>query len=256
MQRNMLCRSRLEASNRPESAAAKTFKLMENQPTAYPKTTSTGAKSSNYRPQMSGLLPPNVKKNTLQGGNSEIHNAENLHPNLDESEDDTESFVASFEPEEDAPEPKEESINIELRADWQTYCERSDFFGPLSPQMKKSVKLMAALRKTKASLDTYESVMEWHLKCAGSMPDHGSLGICPEYLSRKSLFDALNKRYHMDTGYLQETQIVLPHNNARANIVWNDAAKVIQSLLTDPRITPDDYLFFGKNPFAPPPLTI
>ena len=145
MQRNMLCRSRLEASNRPESAAAKTFKLMENQPAANPKTTSTGAQCSNYRPQMSGLLPPNATKPALQGGNSKIHNAENLHPNLDNSEDDTESFVASFEPEEDAPEPEEEGINTQLRADWQAYCEQSDHFGPLSAQMKKSVKLMAAL---------------------------------------------------------------------------------------------------------------
>ena len=34
---------------------------------------------------------------------------------------------------------------------------------------------------------------------------------------------------------------------------WNDAKAAFTSLLSDPRIVDSDYLFFGNNPFAPPP---
>jgi hypothetical protein len=63
----------------------------------------------------------------------------------------------------------------------------------------------------------------------------------------------LRKRYNRGDGYGNKTSIVLPSTKAKAKIVWNDAQMVIQSLLTDPRIAPNDYLFFEDDPFAPPP---
>ena len=38
-----------------------------------------------------------------------------------------------------------------------------------------------------------------------------------------------------------------------AKIVWNDAKAVIISLLTDPRIRDEDYLFWNNDPFSVPP---
>jgi hypothetical protein len=51
-------------------------------------------------------------------------------------------------------------------------------------------------------------------------------------------------------------EIKLPFSLATAWIVTNSASWCIQLLLTDPRITDNDYLFHNNNPLAPPPTTI
>ena len=45
----------------------------------------------------------------------------------------------------------------------------------------------------------------------------------------------------------------MPSSRAKVDIVCHDARDMVVSLLTDPRITDDDYLFFDNNPLAPPP---
>ena len=35
--------------------------------------------------------------------------------------------------------------------------------------------------------------------------------------------------------------------------MWNDAKALMVSLLTDPKIKDEDYMFFGDDPLAPPP---
>ena len=48
-------------------------------------------------------------------------------------------------------------------------------------------------------------------------------------------------------------ELTLPHSKAKVRIVFNDIRSLIQSLLTDPRIRDEDYMFFDDDPFAPPP---
>ena len=48
-------------------------------------------------------------------------------------------------------------------------------------------------------------------------------------------------------------ELVLPSSRARAKIVKNDTKAMIQSLLTDPRILDEDYLFFNDDPRSSPP---
>ena len=49
------------------------------------------------------------------------------------------------------------------------------------------------------------------------------------------------------------TKLKLPYAKSIATIVHYNAKDVILSLLTDPQIRDEDYLFFGNNPFGSPP---
>ena len=62
----------------------------------------------------------------------------------------------------------------------------------------------------------------------------------------------------MDGGrYNIKKEITLPSLAVTVKIVHHDAMASFESLLTDPRIKDEDYLFFdSNNPFAPPPSHI
>ena len=116
-----------------------------------------------------------------------------------------------------------------------------------------AMQLLAQLRKTKAPLNTYESVMHWHLSTVGKIHPRQTVQQSSDFISREKLFKMLRERYNYDKSCRQVTKITLPHSKAKAQIVWNDAKQVIMSLLTDPRITDDDYLFYEDNPLSSPP---
>jgi hypothetical protein len=48
-------------------------------------------------------------------------------------------------------------------------------------------------------------------------------------------------------------EIVLPFLHTKVKIVKNNAEWCMESLLTDPRIVDDDYLFWGNDPLSTPP---
>jgi len=50
--------------------------------------------------------------------------------------------------------------------------------------------------------------------------------------------------------------LALPSSAATVKIILHDAMASFESLLTDPRIKDEDYLFFDNDPFAPPPSHI
>ncbi len=123
-----------------------------------------------------------------------------------------------------------------------------------SPLELDAIRLLATLRRTKASLNTYEAIMRWHLLASGKLKKHESLGKSRYYISRAKLFKLLKHRYNiLDIDYNLVREITLPSCRARAKIIKNDAKACIRSLLTDPRISDEDYLFFGNDPHAPPP---
>jgi len=146
-----------------------------------------------------------------------------------------------------------------IRANFAEFCGQYDTHSLpyFTKKERTAIQLLSTLRKTKASLGTYEGVMQWHLINSGNLAEHQTVGDCPDYISRKKMFDLLKKRYNFDDSkYNLVKEITLPSSKAKAKIVLNDAQAAIQSLLTDPRITDDDYLFFDDNPFAPPPAKI
>ena len=146
------------------------------------------------------------------------------------------------------------AIDTKIVTDWREYCVKQEkYFVPFSPKQRKAIRLMAELRKTKASLDTYEAIMEWHLKETGELRRHEEIGKAYKFLSRKKIFKSLRERYNTTNKYSLVKKLVLPASKARVNVVYNDARAVLQSLLTDPNIRDEDYLFFNDDPFAPPP---
>lgn len=148
-------------------------------------------------------------------------------------------------------------VNHEIRDTFNKYIANSQYFDGISKNEEDAIKLLRVLRRSKASLETYEHIMEWHFKAKGDLHEWERLSSSIRYLSRERLFKKLARRYNRDIGYNLKMDIIVPHSRAKTQIVYNNLQMVMQSLLTDPRITANDYLFNDKeNPFAPPPNKI
>ena len=64
----------------------------------------------------------------------------------------------------------------------------------------------------------------------------------------------LEERYNYTNKMPFQKKVLLPISQTMVKITVHDAKATIQKLLTDPRIKPDDYLFWEKgNPLAGPP---
>jgi len=144
--------------------------------------------------------------------------------------------------------------NIQMLMDFRQYARQ--FYGTsavnISHKERDAIRLLFLLRQTKAALTLYEEVMKWHFMCNG-LPSRQSLGSVRAYVPRAKLFKMLSCRYNLYNKVSLIENIVLPSSRARARIVKNDAVAMMQSLLTDPRIRADDYLFTNNNPLSPPP---
>lgn len=145
--------------------------------------------------------------------------------------------------------------NRHIRDDFIEYCDDAHSkFLPFTKLEKEAVELLATLRKKKCSLDTYNAVFEWHLRAAGKLRPNETLSKSMAYISRDVIMGRLRERYNYVGKMEPITKTVkLPHCKAKVPIVCHNPAYVLQSLLTDPRIKTEDYLFFNDDPFAPPP---
>ena len=77
------------------------------------------------------------------------------------------------------------------------------------------------------------------------------------YTGRRALLQKLAKRYNYVKQFPFQKAVKLPVSGTVVNITLHDTKAVIQRLLTDPRIKPEDYLFWEPgNPLAPPPETL
>jgi hypothetical protein len=139
---------------------------------------------------------------------------------------------------------------------FQQYLKEALDFAPFSGKQEAAIKLLLHLRRTKASLDTYDILMRWHLETVGRLNPRESLYKSPHFISRDKLYKELKIRYNRNLGYGNVTEIILPSTKAKVKIVWNESKMVIQSLLTDPRIQPEHYLWFNDDPLAVPPADL
>ena len=141
-------------------------------------------------------------------------------------------------------------INTSIRENWNEYVQFADENLYLFTKYERNaIDLLLHLCKTKASLKTYESIMEWHLCATGQLLPGQALSQCKTYIPRAKLFHMLKERYNMcQENLLKIHTIVLPHSKAKAKVVVNDAKYVLQSLLTDPRICDEDYFFLAITP--------
>ena len=134
------------------------------------------------------------------------------------------------------------------------YAKKANDFIPLDAnKFVTAITLLQTLRRTKASLDTYEDIMRWKLESQGLLRPRDSLAKSPHFMSRDQLYTKLKERYNRNWGFGIKTEIVLPGSKSRATMLTNEPQMVIQQLLIEPRVRPDDYLFNDKNdPFAAP----
>jgi hypothetical protein len=127
-------------------------------------------------------------------------------------------------------------------------------YAQLSETEKSAIRIMHKLIKKRATLDTYNEVMRWHLEESGKLKRSDPLGKCKHYVSRDKMMKKLRKRYNMDKKYATPRTILLPHTNSKV-VIWKKLARDnVISLLTDPRWKDDDWLYFEDDPFQPPPL--
>ena len=95
--------------------------------------------------------------------------------------------------------------------------------------------------------------MEWHLHETKHLLPHETIRDTDKYFNRNTLMKRLLKCYNLEGMAPKQKRIILPHSKASVNIPWRDAKDCIVSLLTDPRIKDQDYLFYDNDPRAPPP---
>ena len=160
----------------------------------------------------------------------------------DFQDDDSWGLGASFEVDTATDEPAAQA----LRRFKEYVAHIRDHTTEFSLYEKSALKLMHALRKKGATLDTYDIVLRWHLEeCGDENPQ--------AFISRHTMINMLAKRYNVPTDYLQQRQILLPSTGTKVNLIYHDARTNVISLLTDPRFSDDDYLHFDNDPLAPPP---
>ena len=126
-------------------------------------------------------------------------------------------------------------------------------FAPFTEKERKAIRLLDMLRKKKCPLDTFDGVMEWHLRESGGLQYHQPLGDAFGYVSRKTLLKKLKNRYNRNEELVQSKTIILPHSGTKVDVIYKDARDCIVNLLTDPRFKYEDFLFFNDDPLAPPP---
>ena len=81
----------------------------------------------------------------------------------------------------------------ELMLEFREYYDEAQRFSSFTDEEVDAIRCLLALRRTKAPMSTYESIMEWHLGCKPSES--------PKYVSRDTLFKKLKRRYHIEVDF-------------------------------------------------------
>ena len=154
--------------------------------------------------------------------------------------DDNDSY---YEDDEEASD-KNPAINTELLSSFEAYVAESEKNRyRFTPDMEAAISLFRMLSEKRIPLNVYDDIFKWHTQYLGAT----------KFVPRSTLLSNLSSRYNMDGCKPYIEKVELPYSKARIELVCHDMGQQILSLLTDPRISDEDYLFFDDNPFAPPP---
>lgn len=153
------------------------------------------------------------------------------------SDEDTEDDDDNME--EEAP------ITDKILEDFDEYTKQANNnYCGLLPEFQAGIELLLLLHKKRAPVGLYNVIFKWHTRHTKA----------EEYVTRERLVSTLEERYNMQNNKPFVKSLHLPFSKANINLVCHDFEAQLQSLLTDPRIQEEDYLFFdANNPFAPPP---
>jgi hypothetical protein len=105
---------------------------------------------------------------------------------------------------------------------------------PFDKHEVAAIRLLDLLRRKRATLDTYEEVMEWHLRTSGMLQPAMKLGDYVHYHSRKSIIKKLQLRYNGLADYdkpkipkplFNTKHTVLPVSKAKVELIYHDVGK-------------------------------
>lgn len=143
------------------------------------------------------------------------------------------------------------------------------------PKEQLAIKMLDALRRKRATLDTYDTVLDVFYRHLGIIDEFQTLSHSPKYVSREKTMRHLALRYNiypqarLDEAVARKYQglhklrslpmylerpIVLPHSKAHVDIIHFDFREQLVALLTDPRYTDLDFIHHNDDPLAPPPV--
>ena len=88
---------------------------------------------------------------------------------------------------------------------------------------------------------------------ANKLRTHQTLNDFPGHVGRKTIIKKLIKRYNYENKLPCQKTMRLPVSGTMVKITCHGAKATFQRLLTDPRLKGKDYLYFDRNPLAPPP---
>jgi len=225
-----------------------------------PQRCAAGSQNAMHCPDMAdGLGAKRAKHTSLPDKDFTSAWLMKAQSQLEQSQVDTDSDadIGMHGAENDAilPPAEESSARQRIMLDnFKDCAKRANDFVPIdSNEFVAAITLLQTLRRTKASLDTYEATMRWKLESQGLLHPGESLAKSPHCTSREQVYKKLKERCNRLHGFGVETEIVLPGSKSRATLITSELHVVMQQLPIDPRVLPEHYLFNDKNdPFAPP----
>ena len=187
---------------------------------------------------------PNLAQNTQGETSNAQENGSNIDQHSDEDQDS--GIVGNDDTDEtETGNHIEEGPDDAILEEFTRYVEDSSFHTcNLTPEEVAGIQLLDILIKQRAPLRIYDAIYKWH--CNNTH--------VTTYKTKKTLLKGLEERYGMEKQRPKViTKMVLPHSKSVIDLVYHDFDQQLKSLLTDPRIEDDDYLFFDNDPFSPPP---
>ena len=190
----------------------------------------------------------NIEADAAETNNNSAANGYQLNEDVEEGEEDfnNDGFL-------------NQNVNTEMRDSFRAFCKQAkqNWFPKLKDAEARGVRLLNILHQKSRALDTYDDVLLWHFREQGVLDADQSLKDAKDqYVSRTKLLTDLAKRYNMDTKAPFVKPTTLPFSKQKIELVCRDAWGCIESLLTDPRLTDDDFWFPDGDPFADPPETL
>ncbi len=116
-------------------------------------------------------------------------------------------------------------------------------YAALEPKYQAATELMDMMNRSGGSLLLYELVMDWHLKYLKT----------EEKVTATNLHATLMARYNMQDTLPYEITTELPCAKTKVSLACHDAVAQTVDLLTDPRISKEDYIFHEGHPSGKPP---
>ena len=118
------------------------------------------------------------------------------------------------------------------------------------------IELLNVLRKTKAPINAYPLLVDWHLRETKVLkPYHDGLKDAGKehYIGQKALLKRPQQRHNLQGKGPVNKKVRLPSSKEVVKIPVFDAQQCIIQLLTNPRLEAEDFFFFNDDPLAPPP---